>query len=106
MKNFKFCILSAFAFLFLNSCVSTRFANLTSKKMNQLELGMSKEQVTQILGIGYTIAEKRIQDNNEIEVLSYRDFYNKDEFYLFLFKDQKLEKWYRELLPSDKIEVD
>jgi len=106
MKNFKFCILSAFAFLFLNSCVSTRFADMTSEKMNKLELGMSKEQVTQILGIGYTIAEKRIQDSNEIEVLSYRDRYRNDEFYLFLFKNQKLEKWYRELLPKDNIELD
>lgn len=79
---------------------------MTSVKMNQLELGMSKEQVTQILGNEYTIAEKRLQDSNEIEVLSYRDSYNNDEFYLFLFKNQKLEKWYRELLPKDKIELD
>jgi len=74
--------------------------------MNQLELGMSKDQVTQILGIGYTIAEKRVQDSNEIEVLSYRDFYKDDELYLFLFKNQKLEKWYRELLPRESIELD
>jgi len=79
---------------------------MTSEKMNRLELGMSKEQVTQILGIGYTIAEKRIQDSNEIEVLSYRDFYKDDELYMFLFKNKKLEKWYRELLPKDKIELD
>lgn len=105
MKNLKFYVLIAFAFLFLSSCVSTRFANLTSEKMNQLELGMSKEEVTQVLGNGYTIAEKRLEDTNEIEVLSYRDFYKDDELYLFLFKNQKLEKWYRELLPSDKIEV-
>ena len=106
MKNFKFYVRSAFVVLFLHSFVSCQIVNMTSAKMNKLELGMSKEQVTQILGNDYTIAEKRVQDNNEIEVLSYRDFYNKDEFYLFLFKDQKLEKWYRELLPSDKIEVD
>ena len=106
MKNFKFYVRSAFVVLFLHSFVSCQIVNMTSAKMNKLELGMSKEQVTQILGNDYTIAEKRVQDSNEIEVLSYRDFYNKDEFYLFLFKDQKLEKWYRELLPKDKIELD
>ena len=106
MKNFKFYVRSAFVVLFLHSFVSCQIVNMTSAKMNKLELGMSKEQVTQILGNDYTIAEKRVQDSNEIEVLSYRDFYNKDEFYLFLFKDQKLEKWYRELLPHDKIDVD
>jgi hypothetical protein len=69
--------------------------------MNKLELGMSKVQVTNILGSAYTIAEKRIEDNNKIEVLSYRDFYKDDEFYMFVFKNDKLEKWYRELLPRE-----
>ena len=61
---------------------------------------MSKEQVTAILGNGYTIAEKRMEDGNQIEILSYRDFYKSDEFYMFLFTNDKLEKWYRELLPK------
>ncbi|WP_159431422.1 hypothetical protein [Wenyingzhuangia marina] len=55
---------------------------------------MSKEQVTDILGSDYTIAEKRFEGSNEIEVLSYRDHYENDEFYLFVFKNKKLEKWY------------
>jgi hypothetical protein len=71
--------------------------------MNKLELGMSKKQVTNILGTGYTIAEKRIENGIEVEVLSYQDFHKKNEFYLFLFANNKLEKWYRELLPKYEI---
>ncbi|MGJ1203852.1 hypothetical protein [Sphingobacterium lactis] len=94
MKNL-FYILTG---LFLSACAS--LPRLTSAKMDRLELGMTKEQVTHILGSGYTIAEKREDNNIKIEVLSYRDFYKDDEFYLFKFLDGKLEKWYRELTPK------
>ncbi|EPR66900.1 hypothetical protein ADICYQ_4161 [Cyclobacterium qasimii M12-11B] len=104
LKKFKNWILSAFLMVFLHSCASLQVAHMTSAEMNKLELGMSKEQVTQILGTDYTIAEKRLEDDNEIEVLSYRDHFENDEFYLFVFKNQKLEKWYRELLPKERIE--
>jgi len=73
---------------------------MTSSKMNQLELGMSKEQVVKILGKSYTVAEKRIEDGNQIEILSYRNYLNEYEIYMFLFKNGKLDRWYRELLPK------
>ncbi len=85
MKKVKICILSSFLMLLLHSCVSLQVADMTSSKMNKLELGMSKEQVIDILGRGYTISEKRLEDNNEIEVLSYRNFYKSDEFIMCLF---------------------
>lgn len=96
MKKFHFLILTAFV-LMLSACVSLSGTHMTSQEMNKLELGMSKENVTSILGAGYTIAEKRIEDNNKIEVLSYRDVYRSDEFYMFVFKNDKLEKWYQVL---------
>jgi len=68
--------------------------------MNKLELGMKRKNVISILGTGYTIAEKRVENDTQIEVLSYRDFFSEDEFYMFVFADDKLEKWYRELLPK------
>jgi len=105
MKKLKNCILSAFLVLLLHSCASLDVAHMTSSDMNKLELGMSKEQVTQILGRDYTIAEKRVEDNNEFEVLSYRDHYENDEVYLFVFVNKKLDKWYRELLPKGRIEM-
>jgi len=72
---------------------------MNSSRMEQLELGMSKKQVTDILGNEYTISEKRMEDGNEVEVLSYRDFYKDDEFYLFRFKNNRLEEWHREVHP-------
>lgn len=97
MKTKKF-LLYFFMIFLITSCSSV--ARMTSSNMNKLELGMSKKQVTSILGTGYTIAEKRIENDNQIEILSYRDFYKDDEFYMFLFKNDRLEKWYRELLPK------
>lgn len=94
MKRYLLYVLTI---IFLTSCSSV--VNLTSSKMNQLELGMSKEQVTNILGKGYTVSEKRIENGIQIEVLSYRDVLKDDEFYLFQFKNDKLKEWYRELLP-------
>ncbi|MFO7824493.1 MAG: hypothetical protein R6V72_11195 [Cyclobacterium sp.] len=91
----------AFGFiLIISSCSPHLFSSLRSNNMNQLELGMSKEQVTDVLGINYTIAEKRMENGIPVEVLSYRNFPNDDEFYLFVFKNNELEEWYRELLPG------
>jgi hypothetical protein len=98
MKKVTILILTVFG-LMLSACMSV--AHMTSKEMNKLELGMSKENVTGILGTGYTIAEKRMEDNNKIEILSYRDFYRSDEFYMFVFKNDKLEKWYQVLQPKE-----
>ena len=104
MKQSTF-ILFVITVLILSSCASFSAAIMTSTNMNKLELGMSKEQVTHILGSDYTIAEKRIEDNTKIEVLSYRNFYKDDEFYMFVFKNKKLEKWYRELLPKERVKT-
>ena len=103
MKRSKFYILTAFVILAFSSCATFGVATLASCNMNQLELRMSKEQVTKILGGDYTIAEKRIEDNNKIEALSYRNYPNNEEFYMFVFKNEKLEKWYRKLLPWERI---
>lgn len=105
MKNINAFILSAVVLL-LTSCAVFKVAHMTSTDMNKLELGMSKQQVTTILGSAYTIAEKRIEDKNEIEVLSYRDIYKDDEFYMFVFNNNKLEKWYRILQPKTTTKTD
>ena len=79
----------------LSSCMSKTY--LSSTTMNKLELGMSKNQVEKILGIEYTIAEKRIENGHQVEVLSYRNFFNGNEYYMFLFRDNRLEEWYRDV---------
>ena len=83
----RICILFIIV-LITTACSSV--VNMTSEKMNKLELGMSKQQVTEILGSNYTIAEKKIENGVQVEVLSYRDFYKDDEFYMFIFKNNTL----------------
>ncbi len=91
--------------LFIVSTLFTSCISLASliespgEKMNKLELGMSKQQVIAILDSYYTIAEKRQDNDITTEVLSYRFNYT-DEIYLFIFENNKLVEWYRELVPQ------
>ena len=96
----RICILFIIV-LITTACSSV--VNMTSEKMNKLELGMSKQQVTEILGSNYTITEKKIENGVQVEVLSYRDFYKDDEFYMFTFKNNTLEKWHRELALKQEV---
>lgn len=96
----RICILFIIV-LITTACSSV--VNMTSEKMNKLELGMSKQQVTEILGSNYTIAEKKIENGVQVEVLSYRDFYKDDEFYMFIFKNNTLERWHRELALKQEV---
>ncbi|MGI6049102.1 MAG: hypothetical protein ACOYEG_14030 [Petrimonas sp.] len=85
-----------FMTVMLSSCGT--FVNITRAKMEKLELGMTKKEVVNILGRGYKIAEKRIDSGKEIEVLSYQD--SPQEYYFFLFENNSLQEWYRELIPK------
>ncbi|WP_333864063.1 hypothetical protein [Sphingobacterium sp.] len=71
--------------------------------MEQLQLGMSKTQIVDILGSSYSISQKEVNAKDTIEVISYRNVPFDDEFYLFRFKNSKLEKWHHELQPIYKI---
>ncbi|MFN3997071.1 hypothetical protein [Algoriphagus sp.] len=83
----------------LYSCSPAVFSHMNGNKMDKLELGMSKQQLTAVLGRGYTIAEKRIEEGNLIEVLSYRNYPQEREIYLFVFANNSLQEWYREIVP-------
>lgn len=102
MKKLKIYFYLAFVVAMFSSCGSLLISNLTSSSMNKLELGMSKEQITKILGNAYTITEKKIENETEIEVLSYRNYTTNDEFYMFILKNGKLERWQRELIPIER----
>ncbi len=88
--------------IILSSCSGTRIATMRKSKMEQLELGMSKSQVVTILGSSYSISQKEVSNKDTIEVISYRNIPFDDEFYLFRFKNNKLEKWHREFQPMYK----
>lgn len=90
----------AIILVILSSCTASFYRKMTSREMEQLELGMSKEQVIGILGKDYTISDKYTTDGIEFTTLSYREPVFEDEFYLFTFENNKLIKWNRELSPK------
>jgi hypothetical protein len=92
-------LLAVFLGIIFSSCSPVIFSRINGNKMDKLELGMSKQQLTAILGRSYTIAEKRMEEGNLIEVLSYRNYPNDRELYLFVFANNELQEWYRELVP-------
>lgn len=90
----------------LASCSVQMFSRLNGKHMSMLELGMSKKELIEILGRDFTIPEKRIENGNTIEVISYRDYPRIDEIYFFVFVNDQLEEWYREVVPVYEIRED
>lgn len=97
--NTNFITILTLLTIFLSACSGTRIATMRKSKMEQLELGMSKSQVVTILGASYSISQKEVSYKDTIEVISYRNIPFDDEFYLFRFKNNKLEKWHREFQP-------
>lgn len=90
----------------MSSCSIRMFSQLDGKNMSMLDLGMSKKELIEILGRDFTIPEKRFENGNLIEVLSYRNFPYSNELYLFVFVNDELEEWYREFLPVYEIRED
>ena len=89
--------------LFFSSCIGTNYyLQMTPEKMELLELGMNKNEVTNILGKSYTISDKYAENGNDYTILSYRERIYDDEFFLFVFENDKLVRWYRELTPKVK----
>ena len=72
--------------------------------MNRLELGMSKEELISHLGRNFNIAEKRMENGKQIEVLSYRNYPYENELFKFVFINGRLEEWYQELVPVYRVE--
>ncbi|WP_417887423.1 hypothetical protein [Zunongwangia sp.] len=93
-------LLLAIAFSLI-SC--SAFLDLDTSNMNKLQLGMTKEEVIEILGKDYAIAEKRKENGNEIEILSYQEYFKDNKYYLFKFNNGKLENWHREIIPEYEI---
>lgn len=57
---------------------------------------MNRNEVLEILGPDYTITRKEIVDQDTIEVVYYQGYVN-DQRYLFQFKNNKLDKWEKEI---------
>lgn len=62
--------------------------------LKQIELGMTKEQVVSLMGQDYQTSGKTYENNNEYEVIEYKDMYK--FHWIFEFENNKLYKWYKE----------
>lgn len=96
-------LVAVFLGAILSACSPTLLSQMSGNKMDKLELGMTKQQLTAILGRAYTIAEKRKEEGNLIEVLSYRNYPYDREIYLFVFANNELKEWYREIVPTYEV---
>ncbi len=93
-----------FIALLVSSCSLGIFPGFNNRNMNRLELGISKEELIRNLGRNFTIAEKRMEAGELIEVLSYRNYPYENELYKFVFINGRLEEWYQELVPIYRVE--
>ena len=104
-RKLKIFLSFAFIALILSSCATQLAAwnTFSSANMGRLELGMSRQEVTEIMGRGHTIVERRMEYGNDIEVWSFTNHsvsrQEEREFYLFRFVNGRLEGWSREFFP-------
>ena len=83
------------AIFFLNACVMSNVAWKTNEKIKKVEIGMTKDQVIQILGNKYMITSSSRNDKGSpVEVLGYKS--DSNEEYKLMFVDNKLTEWNRE----------
>jgi hypothetical protein len=65
----------------------------TSKRLNQLELGMTQAQVKKILGNEYVVKASKTEANGSVlQMWEYRDS-KTEEAYRIFFKDGTLAQW-------------
>jgi len=95
----KSLILIPFIVCLLSACVSNNIVWSTNKNIKKVQLGMTKDEVIQILGEKYMITSAS-EDNqgNHIEVLGYKS--DSDEEYKLKFVNNKLIEWDRERIPK------
>lgn len=88
MKKFAFI---AIVVMIVTACGSMKVYN---KGLQQIELGMTKEQVVSVMDEDYKSYGKEYENGNQYETIEYKDMY-KNHFF-FQFENNKLYKWYKE----------
>lgn len=89
MKNLLFTL---FVVTFFSACGGVKVYNSALK---QIELGMTQEQVINLMGKDYVVSNQRFEDNHDYVTLEYTDIYKNHWF--FEFEDNYLVKWYKEV---------
>ena len=86
MPSLKLAVTGLCAVVLLSACSSM------SDRTQELSLGMSKQQVTKILGKDFsTVGAQASSLNGQVEVISYKD--DNDGDVLIYFRDGKLVQW-------------
>lgn len=98
MKTKNLVLISLLA-CFLSACVTGNYAWSINEDIKKVQIGMTKNEVIQVLGKNYTITSASKDDEgNYIEVLGYESVY--DEEYKLKFINNKLVEWNRERIPK------
>lgn len=80
---------------FLTGCVSNGITWSANANIKKIALGMSKEQVIQVMGNDYLVSSSsKDDDGNNIEILVYKS--DSHEEYRLNFVNNRLTEWNRE----------
>lgn len=99
MNNKLFCSLIAICLLLLSACGSTKLES----GLKQIELGMTKQEVSSILGKKYTIMGSGTTPDGNMETWCYTDpnlLESNNKKIIVNFLDGRLDEWHREYIPT------
>lgn len=68
------------------------------QKSKAIELGMSRKEVTDIMGNGYKILAARVTPEGNLETIRYNPIL--EYSYVFSFLDNRLVEWFQEIPPT------
>lgn len=69
------------------------------QKSKAIELGMSRKEVTDIMGNGYRMLAARTTSDGNLETIRYEPVLEYP--YVFTFLDNRLVEWFQETPPTD-----
>ncbi|MFV0467327.1 MAG: hypothetical protein ACK5MK_00175 [Dysgonomonas sp.] len=81
-----------FLFVLFASVMLTACGAAYNTQLKQVQLGMTENQIVTLMGSKYTVVEEKDASNRTIE---YKDRYK--NYWIFVFVDGKLNKWYKEV---------
>lgn len=78
-------------FTLFTAIVLTSCGTAYNTQLKQVELGMTQDQIVNLMGDKYTVVDSRSRGN---ETIVYKDRYK--NYWYFVFSDGNLTKWYKE----------
>lgn len=84
--------------LFITTILTACSSKIYNSALQKIELGMTQEQVIDLMGNDYTVTNEQIVNNQEQVTLRYIDYF-KNQWY-FNFLDNRLVKWYKVAEPQ------